>query len=439
MGTAQSSLAHSSSSSKSSSARASTSSLPSKSRNSFTKDRFHSHTLPTSNSFSSPNQSGSTLGSHHNHHHHLNAPKSAPASPTQYQNSHPQYQNNHGSLSPAQQQQLFHQQQKARRRSSNQTVDSSVGGGGGSTANSATSCTLSHPLSSLSRHSEEGTVQGDHQEFRYLAGRRFHNTNSLYMLPNDTQEVDRLHEQHYILKILFKEKNIHVPIPENGRVIDLGCGAATWTMDMATELGTVNFVGVDISPIYPTLIHPRNCAFYNENILNGISQPDNSFDTAYMRNVAPGFTFDQWQVALKEVFRLLKPGGWLESVESDVMIQDAGPYTEMCFEYLRFSMACRNVDPATVVRNLNQLFISVGFVDVVVKEYQIPFGDYGGQLGKLWRQNMFSVLETVKPLLAKVKGVDVSQVGEMYRESYKETLTCRAHQTIYVTYGRKPV
>ncbi|KAG0287426.1 hypothetical protein BGZ96_008644, partial [Linnemannia gamsii] len=51
------------------------------------------------------------------------------------------------------------------------------------------------------------------------------------MLPNDTEEVDRLHLQHYIYKMIMGNKNIHVPIPSDcGRVIDLGCGPATWTM-----------------------------------------------------------------------------------------------------------------------------------------------------------------------------------------------------------------
>ncbi|KAG0018267.1 hypothetical protein BGZ81_010314, partial [Podila clonocystis] len=168
-----------------------------------------------------------------------------------------------------------------------------------------------------------------------------------------------LNDQHYIFKAVLG-KNVHVPIPENGRVMDMGCGAGTWMMDMATEMGTVHFVGADISNIYPTAIHPRNCSFYRENIVKGVmSQPNSSFDVVFQRNVAPGLTFENWQAVIAEAYRLLKPGGSFESVETDVFVHQGGPQTNAIFEHLRISMATRNVDP-TVVRDLRTLMISAG-------------------------------------------------------------------------------
>lgn len=205
---------------------------------------------------------------------------------------------------------------------------------------------------------------------------------------------------------------------------------------MATELTNVNFVGVDISPIFPAAIHPRNCSFFRENLLDGVSQPADSFDVAYQRGVAPGFTLENWQQAVKEAYRLLKPGGWFESVESDVTIEEAGPSTAKCYELLRCSMASRNVDP-TIVRNLNNIMVEAGFVDVQVKEYCVPMGEWGAKLGQLWKQNINSVLETAKPHLAKASRISEAQVTEMTQAMNKETQEHRAYQIIYVTYGRK--
>ncbi|KAF9183257.1 hypothetical protein BGZ51_004146 [Haplosporangium sp. Z 767] len=234
-------------------------------------------------------------------------------------------------------------------------------------------------------------------------------------------------------------KNIHVPIPkDSGRVIDLGCGPATWTMDMATDLTSIHFVGIDLSPIYPTAIHPRNCSFYKENILDGVSQSGNCFDVAYQRNVAPGFTLEHWHQSIQEAYRILKPGGWFESVESDVSIQEAGPFTMKCYEHMRLSMAPRNVDPS-VVRSLNRIMIETGFTDVQVKEYRVPLGEWGGKLGQLWRQNIFSVMETVKPHLAQAGHTSEAQVSEMMQAMHKETQELHSYQIIYVTYGRKPI
>ncbi|KAF9903281.1 hypothetical protein EC991_004009 [Linnemannia zychae] len=246
--------------------------------------------------------------------------------------------------------------------------------------------------------------------------------------------------------MIMGNKNIHVPIPKDcGRVIDLGCGPATWTMDMATDLTAVNFHGVDISPIYPAAIHPRNCSFSRECVVSGLSQPSNSFDVAYQRNVAPGFTFEHWSRSITEAFRIIKPGGYFESVETDVRVHDAGPMTNACFDHMIMSMASRNVDPS-VVRSLDKLMIGAGFVDVRVVEYRVPLGEYGGKLGQLWKQNMTAILETVKPHLAKAGRITEQQVEGMIREMGRETATkegegkfFRSYQTVYVTYGRKPL
>ncbi|KAG0378376.1 hypothetical protein BGX24_003989 [Mortierella sp. AD032] len=312
---------------------------------------------------------------------------------------------------------------------SNQSVESTSSRG--SSSHNSIHSSAQH----LPPHAEEEVSTDD--EYNYYHGRRYHKTSSLYMLPNDSEEVDRLHTQHYIFKAAL-EKNIHVTIPPNGRVMEFGCGPATWTMDMATEMSTINFVGVDISPVYPTAIFPRNCNFYNEDFLKGVSQPDSTFDVVFQRNVTCGLTFENWQQVMKEAFRILKPGGFYECVESDITIQNAGPQTNVVFEHLRLSMATRNVDPS-IVRSLDRLMVATGFTDVHVKEYCVPVGDWGGKVGQLWQQNMFAILETVRPHLAKAAGCSETTVQEVVQAMYKETKDYRSHQVVYAVYGRKPV
>ncbi|KAF8926296.1 hypothetical protein BGZ52_005767, partial [Haplosporangium bisporale] len=203
-----------------------------------------------------------------------------------------------------------------------------------------------------------------------------------------------LNDQHYIFKAVLG-KNIHVPIPENGRVMDMGCGA---------ELGTVHFVGADISNIYPTAIHPRNCSFYREDIVKGVmSQPNSSFDVVFQRNVAPGLTFQNWQAVIAEAYRLLKPGGSFESVETDVFVHQGGPQTNAIFEHLRISMATRKVDP-TVVRDLRTLMIAAGFVD--------------------------AIMQTVSAVLAKAGNVTEEYILQLVQGMMQETSRDRAYQIV---------
>ncbi|KAI8597683.1 hypothetical protein EDD21DRAFT_209514 [Dissophora ornata] len=170
----------------------------------------HSSSRPGKESYGSSGQqyqayTSSSAGSTHSKYASYNSSATALDRNQQSGGSSSPHISNHGSNSSPLQKAL------SRRRSSNRTTESS-------------SSTHQHDSQHLPSHREEGV-----EEYVFRFGRRFHNTTSLYMLPNDSQEVDRLHEQHYIFKAAL-EKNIHVPIPDNGRVIDFGCGPATWAM-----------------------------------------------------------------------------------------------------------------------------------------------------------------------------------------------------------------
>lgn len=64
-------------------------------------------------------------------------------------------------------------------------------------------------------------------ESRIDEGRRFHNIkNAKYFLPNDDEEMDRLHLQHYMWRYIW-QSNYSAPVDdllktENTKVLDLG-------------------------------------------------------------------------------------------------------------------------------------------------------------------------------------------------------------------------
>ena len=65
------------------------------------------------------------------------------------------------------------------------------------------------------------------ERFRFEDGRRFHNDkNAKYFLPNDDDEVDRLHSQHFLVRYLW-QSNYLAPIDdilkdEKTKILDLG-------------------------------------------------------------------------------------------------------------------------------------------------------------------------------------------------------------------------
>ncbi len=65
------------------------------------------------------------------------------------------------------------------------------------------------------------------EAFRIKEGRRFHNYEDVkYFFPNDDDEIDRLHSQHFMVKYLW-QGNYFAPIDdllknENSKILDLG-------------------------------------------------------------------------------------------------------------------------------------------------------------------------------------------------------------------------
>ncbi|CAG8636966.1 10620_t:CDS:2 [Funneliformis caledonium] len=98
------------------------------------------------------------------------------------------------------------------------------------------------------------TTNMDYENFHYVEGRRFHNVQtSKYILPNDDEECDRLHMQHFLMRYVW-QGNFASPVEHilkrvGSKVLDVGCGASSWSFEMATNYPNAEITGVDISPI----------------------------------------------------------------------------------------------------------------------------------------------------------------------------------------------
>lgn len=84
---------------------------------------------------------------------------------------------------------------------------------------------------------------------------------------------------------------------------------------MATEHPNVQFIGVDQITLHPQAIHPCNITFQVQDVLEGLSFEDNSFDFVQMRLFSMTFDRKFWIQALAEVYRVLKPGGYIQLLE----------------------------------------------------------------------------------------------------------------------------
>ncbi|CAG8561920.1 8126_t:CDS:2 [Paraglomus occultum] len=173
-------------------------------------------------------------------------------------------------------------------------------------------------------------------KFKVIDGRRFQQLDdSNYVLPNDSDEDERLDIQHIILKNTFNG-NFSAPVDQllrsGARVLDVGCGSGVWTLDLAKEYPNSHFVGIDITLAGVMGETPSNVEFIEYNVLDGLPFNSNSFDYVFARALISVYTRAQWtELAIPEYVRVTKPGGWVELMElglprdgNDINIQRLG-------------------------------------------------------------------------------------------------------------------
>ncbi|CAG8788819.1 17549_t:CDS:1, partial [Acaulospora morrowiae] len=173
-----------------------------------------------------------------------------------------------------------------------------------SAASIGTTSTSNHqPDSSHSLQS----LKPSNTSFRYIDGRRYHDDEtSRYPLPNDDEEINRLQLQHYLFRYAWKD-NFSSPVKEmlemgGARVLDVGCGPATWILEMAFQFPSSEFIGVDFSPVFPTSIKPQNVELKQLNVLTGgLPFESDTFDFVYLRFMNLALTEKQWPDLMQEL------------------------------------------------------------------------------------------------------------------------------------------
>ncbi|KAG8700590.1 hypothetical protein FRC09_005872 [Ceratobasidium sp. 395] len=87
---------------------------------------------------------------------------------------------------------------------------------------------------------------------RVRHGRRLHDTESNYGLPNDGEELVRLNKQHEAMKIILGS-NYTAPLPELNSgagpqsILDIASGSGQWVLEIAKEFPKAKVVGIDLS------------------------------------------------------------------------------------------------------------------------------------------------------------------------------------------------
>ena len=257
-----------------------------------------------------------------------------------------------------------------------------------------------------------------------------------YLLPKDKEEEYRLNFQHYAL---FHAIGSHyvAPISEQVRLIlDVGTGTGVWPSEMAALFPQAQVIGVDIDPASFKADPPENCYLRVGNVLTGLPFPDALFGYTHQRLLTAALTAENWPRAVRELIRVTRPGGWVECVELDDRMQNAGTAGQQLQELMAAVGKGLGFD-GEIVRHLGDLLAQEGLQSVEVQPIPIPVGEWGGRAGSMMKRDFLSVIDAVKPLYCQRGNLSPVEFDQLVAVMAQEWETYQARCTFLVAYGKR--
>ncbi|KAF9444522.1 S-adenosyl-L-methionine-dependent methyltransferase [Macrolepiota fuliginosa MF-IS2] len=282
------------------------------------------------------------------------------------------------------------------------------------------------------------------------AKERYFTNDSAYVLPSDDQEQKRLLEQHKFITRTFDNRLILAPIQfaDGDQILEVGAAAGAWLHDAAQQTGTnpeIKFHGIDIEDrLFPSK-PPPNMSFSVASVLDLPPTWKGRFSYVHQRLLMGALTETQWPIAIQEIYQVLKPGGWIELSEGEILSRCPPGYND---EHLRAHRILHELGTSRglvmdIGSELPELLKAVGFVDIVAISKRMPMGKQAGELGEAVLENSCNVLRAIKKPVLMKGGFGVVQTGEEYdamiddfqREVNDVPGYTRGHS---ITYARKP-
>lgn len=155
----------------------------------------------------------------------------------------------------------------------------------------------------------------------------------------DKRENDRLNEQHELVKAAMAGKLLLCPVDltlPHLRVLDSGTAQANWILDVAglsAVASTASLFGTDVAPEHfpPPEELPGNVKLFKQSIFETWPvEMQSSFDVVHQRFVLAACKGEsqaeaQGADAVAKLFGLVKPGGWIELHEGNMVTVREGP------------------------------------------------------------------------------------------------------------------
>jgi SAM-dependent methyltransferase len=259
---------------------------------------------------------------------------------------------------------------------------------------------------------------------RYLAG-------TDYLLPKDAEEEYRLNYQHYAL---YHALGNHYLAPLSSPIrlmLDTGTGTGIWPIEMARLFPEATVIGIDIDAALFKQETPEHCLLRVGNVLTGLPFPDRFFEYTHQRLLVAAIPAGKWPEVIRELVRVTRVGGWVEVVEVETRIANAGPAT------VQFQTLLDTLIDGEPIRHLGDLLTQAGLEAVETQCIPLALGEWGGRVGALMKRDVLAVAQAFQGKCCQKGSISPETFDHIVSEMAEEWECLHAACMFYAVYGRR--
>ena len=278
----------------------------------------------------------------------------------------------------------------------------------------------------------------DRDENAYLWSKDRHKSSDVpYFLPSDSHEIHRLDFQHFMVRYAT-QRNYIAPLHDPKSILDVGCGTGRWAHEMAALFPRAKVFGLDSTADHTKEGNtiPGNYRFLTGNVLEELPFPDMTFDYVHQRFMHMALPVNKWSHVVQELVRVTRPQGWVELVESDLIMHNQGPAMRQLTEWGFTLGQLRGIDPRICTQIGNFLY-QVRLGNIQTYRIDLPIGNWGGRLGNMAATDLIAYNQAIKPKIIshfRLASVEYDRLSSMMRREWE---TNHSYFSLYLVCGQK--
>jgi SAM-dependent methyltransferase len=227
------------------------------------------------------------------------------------------------------------------------------------------------------------------------------------------------------------------PVARPLHILDVGCQTGYWAAEIAQSLSFSRIVGIDTKEHIQRSQLPSHYLCVQGDLLSGLPYASASFDYVHQSFMATQIKASAWPGMLRELYRVTRPGGWVELLETGAAYIRSGPFTQ---QFLLWWKEIESLDGIDIeyTHHLEPALTRAGIERAQQRIITVPLGQWGGTLGEAASRNAIARIVAMRPRLLSKLGLNPEHVEKTLSALPLEWEEHKTTTQLYAAFGQRP-